>query len=75
LTVPLSLPETSKPEKSSAEADLQPRFKPAEIYGTSGETNVVFADDHKVIRQALISLIEGQPNIKVLERRLMVKKL
>jgi len=67
LTVPLSLPEASKPENSSAEADLQPRFKVAEIGtgGTGGETNVVFADDHKVIRQALIRLIEGQPNIKV----------
>jgi signal transduction histidine kinase len=38
----------------------------AGVTRTAGETQVMFVDDHKVIRQGLIRLTAGQPNIKVI---------
>gem|GEM_PF-7023632 len=62
LTLPINAvtqKDMQKPTEQSFEL-IQPKVLPGKK-----ELRVLFADDHKVMRQGLIRLISGQPNIKV----------
>jgi len=66
LMVPLSLPVSHPSQVAEPEAEGQ-FCKPAgqESNARMGCTRVLFVDDHKVMRQGLIRLIAGQPDIQV----------
>ena len=62
LKVPRTL--TASPVEPSPAASDDPNcIRP--VLDASGNTRVVFADDHRVMRQGLIRLITGQPDIEV----------
>lgn len=67
LTVPRSLSETTVPEAARPRSDEpQPMIFPsyAAVFDPNG-IRVLFADDHQVLRQGLISMVKGQPDIVV----------
>jgi signal transduction histidine kinase len=67
LTIPVLVENGNGPQQMGPLAGHQPR-NPARgpISAAAAEhTRVLFADDHKVMRQGLIRLISGQPDIQV----------
>jgi PAS domain S-box-containing protein len=63
LTIPLHLAAKAL-KRNHPTADPQDRASNPPV-ASSGGTRVLFADDHHVMRQGLIKLIIGQPNIQV----------
>jgi PAS domain S-box-containing protein len=63
LTVPLAFNRLDVPEDPAAAA--QPGAPEPPVSPQSGEIRVLFADDHKVMRQGLIKLVSGKPGIQV----------
>jgi PAS domain S-box-containing protein len=66
LRVPKCLSAAEAPHPLDKQSEQQPctpdvKVKPVRVKGVS----VLFADDHKVMRQGLIRLISGQPDIQV----------
>lgn len=62
LKVPLSL-EVPRERRRTARKAPQPH--PAERSGDKGGIRVLFADDHKVMRQGLMQMMAGQPDIQI----------
>jgi DNA-binding NarL/FixJ family response regulator len=62
LSVPYSLAKDGLPPGRARRSATSAEGKRAE---RAGCIRVVFADDHQVMRQGLIKLIAGQPNIEV----------
>jgi PAS domain S-box-containing protein len=66
LTVPLSLTADDETTESESSTDHpSDRSTGMGDAAGAGEIRVLFADDHRVMRQGLISLIEDQPDIRV----------
>jgi PAS domain S-box-containing protein len=65
LTVPLSLLEAGKPQQPECEGKLDDSSE-AVTSGDMAGIRVLIADDHKVMRQGLIRIIEGKPDISVM---------
>ena len=66
LTVPISLAEVSEPEKlTRVIAGPSVKLDKQVIVSDSETIRVLFADDHKVMRQGLISMIAEQPGVQV----------
>ncbi len=63
LKVPRSLVAKEEPRRDKAEMESRSEAPAGDT--ALGRTRVVFADDHKVMRQGLIRLITGQPDIEV----------
>jgi PAS domain S-box-containing protein len=64
LTVPLTFNRLEASEDPAAAAQ-PPRAAKPPVSPQSGEIRVLFADDHKVMRQGLIKLVSGKPGIQV----------
>lgn len=67
LKVPLGLLQVDKPLRIEKSTDFK---KPAmqmepKLLGTNGNVRVLLADDHQVMRQALIAMLEGKPGLQV----------
>jgi PAS domain S-box-containing protein len=65
LRVPAHMNATPPAALSALEATLQGPPATVPIDGGPACIRVLFADDHKVMRQGLIHLVSGQPNIQV----------
>jgi PAS domain S-box-containing protein len=65
LTIPIRLSETAEPKTSGRKEKTQ--VKPEAVSDIDADSNirVLFCDDHQVMRQGLIGLIGGQPDIQV----------
>jgi CheY-like chemotaxis protein len=64
LTVPRNLVGRQASQFPTIEQQPHPRFKPP-VRKSDSDIQVLFADDHKVMRQGLIKLISGKPDIHV----------
>ncbi len=64
LTVPMTLEKNDHKIKRLPEPQPHRTPRPRKNRGKEG-LRVLFADDHKVMRQGLIKLIDGQPDIQV----------
>jgi len=67
LTVPrslsgITLPEAAKPQSNEPQHQVFASY--AAVFDP-GDIRVLFADDHQVLRQGLINLVKGQPDIMV----------
>jgi DNA-binding NarL/FixJ family response regulator len=67
LTLPLKLGEAAQkpPPEQPVQGEAQAPRGPAPAPSSDG-IRVLFADDHKVLRQGLIKLLAGQPGIQVI---------
>jgi PAS domain S-box-containing protein len=66
LTVPIRLAALRQPEKLFGAAALPSGISEKQVMNSDSENiRVLFADDHKVMRQGLIGIISDQPGIQV----------
>jgi PAS domain S-box-containing protein len=66
LTVPITAEQTDDPQKILPPSKQLPSFKTdLKISFRKSDIRVLFVDDHKVMRQGLIQLINSQPDIYV----------
>ena len=66
LTVPITAEQTDDPQKPLPPSKQLPSFKTdLKISFRKSDIRVLFVDDHKVMRQGLIQLINSQPDIYV----------
>jgi PAS domain S-box-containing protein len=66
MTIPLGMTIADEPLQKGPRAGGLPVIPALPVVSTAtGATRVLFADDHKVMRQGLIKLIAGQPGIHV----------
>jgi PAS domain S-box-containing protein len=66
LTVPRSLSEINVPQSYKRKNEPRPQvFVNQTAAMNSEDIRVLFADDHQVLRQGLIGLVTGQPDIQV----------
>jgi CheY-like chemotaxis protein len=66
LTIPLDTNDSFEPEKQIPTARQNRLLNMSGAGSSSNGTRVLFADDHRVMRQGLIKLIIGQPDIHVI---------
>jgi signal transduction histidine kinase/ActR/RegA family two-component response regulator len=64
--ISLTLPISATSKKGIQNLKEQPPFINPVVCSTNEQLRVLFVDDHKVMRQGLIRLISGQPNIHIL---------
>jgi PAS domain S-box-containing protein len=65
LTVPFSIMKDNESLQQPPNLNRKSRNPEMPVTSTSGKIRVLFADDHDVIRQGLIKLVSGQPDIEV----------
>ena len=66
LNIPVNLSESQDSAKFAHEAEQRPEISNNKTTVSRSETiRVLFADDHKVMRQGLISMIADKPDIEV----------
>ncbi len=65
ITVPLNLVTMGEPDKAATAAENRPTASIPPPSATRPKTRVLFADNHRVIRQGLISMVSLQPDIQV----------
>lgn len=63
LTIPCRFDKAIKPEGTEEAANYD-NFPPGSESAVKASLRVLFVDDHKVMRQGLISMISGQPEIQ-----------
>ncbi len=66
LTIPLTRAETGETEGLGLPAEARIPVPHGLSVSAGEEIRVLFADDHQVMRQGLIELMTGQPNIEVI---------
>ena len=64
LTVPFDIVKTEKVNAPSTKPPIS-RPEPACALGAADGIRVLFVDDHQVMRQGLIGLLTGKPNIRI----------
>jgi CheY-like chemotaxis protein len=64
--ISLTLPISAAAKEGTRNLEEQPYFINSVACSGSEQLRVLFVDDHKVMRQGLIRLISGQPNISIL---------